>query len=240
MRIFAYIDGFNLYYGLKEFHKRGYSCKWLDLNKLCEFYNHNNSLTKIKYFTANVKPRIDDLKQPLRQQIYFRALETLPNIEIIKGGFQQKIIKAPLVEEYSNDLGQIARQKIWVSTFVRELKLPLANFLNKNKYQYALIHKSEEKGSDVNLATNLLNDAHLKLFDKAIVISNDSDLAEAIKIVKNQLKLQIMILNPHKKNCAFLKGIAPMKIIRAIALTSSQFPTKLTDKNGNFSKPQDW
>lgn len=187
-----------------------------------------------------MKPRINDTQQPLRQQIYFRALSTLPNIEIIKGAFQRNKIKAPLVEEYQNRIGQKIWQKISVSLFGVDKYLPVSNFLKYKKYQYVCIYKTKEKGSDVNLATHLLNDAHLGLFDKAVVVSNDSDLAEAIKIVKHQLKLQVEILNPHKKNCVFLRGIAPMKIIRAIALTSSQFPINLTDVNGNFSKPHNW
>jgi hypothetical protein len=41
--------------------------------------------------------------------------------------------------------------------------------------QYVKVIKTEEKGSDVNLATHLLHDAHLGRFDIAVVISNDSD-----------------------------------------------------------------
>jgi len=45
------------------------------------------------------------------------------------------------------------------------------------------VDKTEEKGSDVNLACHLLRDAYLKQFEVAAVISNDSDLAEPIRIV---------------------------------------------------------
>ena len=46
------------------------------------------------------------------------------------------------------------------------------------------IYKTEEKGSDVNLALHLLNDAWLNAFDCAVIVSNDSDLAPALKMVK--------------------------------------------------------
>lgn len=39
------------------------------------------------------------------------------------------------------------------------------------------IIKTEEKGSDVNLAVHLLNDGWLDAYDCAVVVSNDSDLA---------------------------------------------------------------
>ncbi len=38
--------------------------------------------------------------------------------------------------------------------------------------------KSEEKGSDVNLATALLVDAYERDFEQAVVVSNDSDLVD--------------------------------------------------------------
>jgi hypothetical protein len=48
------------------------------------------------------------------------------------------------------------------------------------------VWKNEEKGSDVNLALHLLNDAWLNAYDCAVVVSNDSDLAESIRLVKAQ------------------------------------------------------
>ena len=45
---------------------------------------------------------------------------------------------------------------------------------------------TEEKGSDVNLAVELVNDAWSNLYDTAVVVSNDSDLERAIRIVKKK------------------------------------------------------
>ena len=44
--------------------------------------------------------------------------------------------------------------------------------------------KTEEKGSDVNLACHLVADAFEKKCDAAFVISNDSDLLEPIRIAR--------------------------------------------------------
>jgi len=49
------------------------------------------------------------------------------------------------------------------------------------RQQYARVIKTEEKGSDVNLATHLLHDAHRGWFEAAVIVSNDSDLLEPIK-----------------------------------------------------------
>jgi len=48
------------------------------------------------------------------------------------------------------------------------------------------VWKNEEKGSDVNLALHVLNDAWLNAYDCAVIVSNDSDLAESLRLVKAQ------------------------------------------------------
>ena len=102
--------------------------------------------------------------------------------------------------------------------------------------------KTEEKGSDVNLGTHLIMDAYENKFDVAIVVSNDSDLAEPIKIVNNMPGLKVRLLNPYLRTNFKLQEAVnkDMKYIRASALRDSQFPDNLEDVNGNFHKPDTW
>ncbi len=73
----------------------------------------------------------------------------------------------------------------------------LGHFLrNKVKAEHAKpppdfvqVWKKEEKGSDVNLAVHLLNDAWKNEYDCAVVVSNDSDLAESMKLAKQHDKI---------------------------------------------------
>jgi len=51
------------------------------------------------------------------------------------------------------------------------------------------VWKNEEKGSDVNLAVHLLNDAWKNEYDCAVVVSNDSDLAESMRLAKQHNKV---------------------------------------------------
>ena len=62
------------------------------------------------------------------------------------------------------------------------------------------VHDTEEKGSDVNLATCLLTDYFLERqeYDAAVVVSNDSDLAMPIARLR-ELGFPIGVLNPHRK-----------------------------------------
>ncbi len=102
--------------------------------------------------------------------------------------------------------------------------------------------KTEEKGSDVNLATYLLLDGFQKTYDIAVLVTNDSDLLEPIRVVRNVLGLQVGILCPNVKASWVLRPPAVnfLKRIRTGVLANSQFPMQLTDASGIFQKPKTW
>ncbi|MFN0070462.1 MAG: NYN domain-containing protein, partial [Chloroflexota bacterium] len=168
MRTNIYVDGFNLYYGLKYYERQGRLYKWLDINALCTAELPGSTIHRIRYCTARVQPR-DDPRQPQRQQAYFRALETIPGLKIFLGHFLEDDKWMPLF-----DSKKIPPEKAHV------------------------IH-TEEKGSDVNLASLMLCDAFDGDFDLAVLISNDSDLKMPIEIVRRKFKLQVGILNPGQR-----------------------------------------
>jgi hypothetical protein len=62
------------------------------------------------------------------------------------------------------------------------------------------VYRSEEKGTDVNLAAHLIHDAHLGRFEAALVVSNDSDLKESVRIVKHEIGKIVGIFTPHPKS----------------------------------------
>jgi len=119
--------------------------------------------------------------------------------------------------------------------------MPLAN-CPPGKQQYVQVIKTEEKGSDVNIATHLLHDGYKGAYGVAVVISNDSDLVEAIKIVRNDLKKGVIVLNPFKDTPSQeLNRVATfVKPIRQGVLAASQFPSPMQDQNGSFYKPPNW
>ncbi|MDQ3713074.1 MAG: NYN domain-containing protein [Acidobacteriota bacterium] len=205
MKINVYIDGFNLYYGAIK----GTTYKWLDVLKMSQLLFPNDTINKIKYFSARVSARPTDPDQPIRQSTYWRALQTIPNLSIIEGSF-----------------------------LVKPVMMPLAN---TNPQQYARVIKTEEKGSDVNLAVHLLNDGYKKDYELAVMVTNDSDLLEPMRIVKQELNLLVGLANPHKNPSFVLRQHANfIKQIRGGVLHASQFPTTLTGANGTFHKPPTW
>ena len=205
MKINVYVDGFNLYYG----SLRRTPHRWLDLSTVCRLLFPSDTINRIKYFSARVSARPSDPDQPIRQSTYWRALETIPNLEIIEGSFLAKLVMMPVA--------------------------------NTNPQQYVRVIKTEEKGSDVNLAAHLLNDAHKGDFELAVLVTNDSDLLEPIKIVRHELNLPVGLVNPHRHPSFVLRPHATfIKQLRSGVLRLSQFPTTLTDSNGTFYKPSSW
>jgi hypothetical protein len=146
---------------------KGTSNKWLDLEALSKRLLPKDSIHRIRYFTALVDGRTDP-QGPQRQQTYLRALATIPCVSVHLGLFKTRPVTLPLVTPPPPP-GR---------THVR-------------------VYRTEEKGSDVNLATFLLLDAFQRDYDVAVVISNDSDLAEPIRVVREELRLPVGVVNPH-------------------------------------------
>lgn len=84
-RVFAYIDGFNLYGGLKQGNMN--NVLWLDIQKLSKSLLHDyQRLDYTKYFTTRIVTH--DFKKKKRQDTFIEALETLKDFEIIYGNFE--------------------------------------------------------------------------------------------------------------------------------------------------------
>lgn len=83
----AYIDGFNLYNGLKDKYGRKYL--WLDLEALCRsLMIPGQRLTNVRYFTAPVRSQPGSLR---RQQKFWNALDAhCTCVRIERGRFQEK------------------------------------------------------------------------------------------------------------------------------------------------------
>lgn len=84
-RVIAYIDGYNLYYGLRS--KNWKWAYWLNLQALMmSFLLNEEILEKTKYFTSIVKEPPD---KRIRQAVFLEALQTLKNLKSFMGIFFQ-------------------------------------------------------------------------------------------------------------------------------------------------------
>ena len=186
--------------------------RWLDLSKLCSRLVPNHELGRIRYFTAPIEDRPNRPGQRQRQLTYLRALNTIPNLSIHQGQFRTDPKRRRLVEPIPE-----------VGEFVEVLE-------------------TREKGTDVNLATHLLVDGFLEDYEQAVVISNDSDMALAIRKVRDVIELPVGVVNPGRR--------VPTKTLRDAStfhryifkrtLAECQFPDTLTDEVGTITKPVGW
>ncbi len=104
---------------------------------------------------------------------------------------------------------------------------------------WANVLLTEEKGTDVNLAVHLLNDAWLNKYDCAVVVSNDSDLAEAMRLAKEQSKLIGWMVTGKQHPSQVLAKIAHFrKPIRNHLLSSSQLPANIPGTT--ITRPSVW
>lgn len=190
---------------------RGTAYRWLDLTQLGRELLPSHTINRIRYFTARIRPRPDDPQKATRQQTYLRALATLPNLSIHYGHFLDKRVRMPLAQP--------------------PIQGP----------RTAEVLRTDEKGSDVNLATYLLADGFRGDYELAAVISNDSDLTLPIELVRQELHLDVGVFNPQTITSRALQNAASFyRPVRPNALRASQFPTTLRDQHGLMTKPHGW
>jgi uncharacterized LabA/DUF88 family protein len=232
MKTNVYIDGFNFYYGMFQ-PPRSLPWKWLDFMRLSQRLFPDRTINRIRYFTAEVSPTPSDPDTAVRQQTYFRALETIPILTIHTGTF----------------LRSRRRQ-----TPVRPIPIPNLNPpltpACEAELRRALdaIHRievrhTEEKGSDVNLASYLLLDAFDQDCAAVVVFSNDSDLATPVQIVRDRFGLDVTVYNPHPGEPTFkLRDAATQsRRLRPNVLRPCLFPDPVYDQQGRaIHKPEKW
>lgn len=150
----VYVDGFNLYRNALQKHPE---VKWLDLVRLCEIVMPGFTISKVRFFTAEIHAlKGTDPRSPSRQQAYLRALDTNDRLVIHRGRFRaaKRTMDALPIE-----VGPDGRRK--------QVK----------------VRKIEEKQSDVNLATWMIRDAMLNEADVYVLLSSDSDFAGLLNVM---------------------------------------------------------
>lgn len=212
-RVIAYIDGFNLYHGLRDAGWRW--AYWLDMAALAKnLLKPEQTLVFTKYFTARIagpKPadsaakarRLADKRQ--RQTAYLDALATLADFQMFEGHYLAK-------ERSCHTCGAQ-----WTT--------------------------HEEKMTDVSIATELLVDAFQDAFDTALLISADSDLTPPTLAVRQFFPgKRIVAAFPPKRSSVQLKRAANASFtIGRGKLKQSLLPGQVTLPNGHvITRPARW
>ena len=190
---------------------KGTPFKWLDLVALFEkVLQPRHHILKVKYFTARVSGPPADPSKPQRQDVYLRALEHY----------------RPEVEVY---FGHFLRHRV---------RAPLAQPAGHQRTVEVI--RTEEKGSDVNLAVHIVNDAWLDAYDCAVVVSNDSDIAEAMRLVRRHCGKRIGLVTPGtgRPSRQLMAHADFSRHVRTNGLQHSQLPDPIPETN--IRKPAAW
>ena len=146
---------------------------WLDISKLMESnLKPPLKIEKIKIFTADLLPGQYNKFAIHKQKAYHEAI--------------------------SNQYANI--EFIKGNYLPKSLQIPYSG--SRTVKQYFEYKTFEEKGTDVNLALHMLNDSWLDLYDCAILVSNDTDFSEAMKMVRYQNKKTIGLFTPGKNRAS--------------------------------------
>lgn len=256
MRVGVYVDAFNLYYGGKGHcgaSTQGW--RWLDVRAFSQAvintYLHqatakgwngatiwsNATIDRLVYCTAPISAASDPTGFQ-HQDAYIRALLNSGSADRVERGYyQQKVKYAPLATRGKNNTPQLV-SSAW-PLMVKDATgadVPDANFL------VSYLH-TEEKGSDVNVASHLLIDALTAQVDAVMVISNDSDLRFPVEHARTLMPTAV--INP---STGFTAGA--LKIPKQDIPTSTHWnwqvvPTHFTSNQlpatvGTITRPNGW
>jgi uncharacterized LabA/DUF88 family protein len=203
-RVIAYVDGFNLYYGLREQGWRRFY--WLNIRRLIEgLLKPNQRLISTKYFTSLVSSTPSDPDKNRRQVAYLDALRTIPDFRIIYGHYLHNTQKC-------RNCGAT-----WVV--------------------------SDEKMTDVNIATEMMVDAFQDSLDTAIVVSADSDLSGPIEAVRRLFpaKRVVVFFPPGRSSKRLIQVAHGFVKIPRNKLAQSQFPEQVKAPAGVvIHRPPTW
>ncbi len=223
LRTIIYVDGFNLYYSVLT----GSAYKWLDIHEL---FAHriiipaepSSEIVQTKFFTSPILGKFStDPESPHRQVRYHNALKARhPELLEIILGYHSPKITNAYHADPANGTDQIKVQVM------------------------------EEKQTDVNIGVHMYRDTARSAADQLVLVSNDSDLAPALEIIrKDYTQLKIGIIFPaysHRKGSrrsGRLKQLADWTrdYLRVDELEQCQLPETLQNrKNRTLRKPEKW
>ena len=185
--------------------------RWLDLQALAtRLLSPRFTPHRIRYFTAPIRGEPADRQKRSRQQAYLRALRTIPQLVIHEGRFQSNRSSMPLASP------------------------------KPGGPRFATVIKTEEKGSDANLAAYLTRDAAKRDCKAAFVITGDSDFAGVIQMVRQDFNFPVHVVDPKGESKHLPRAATAYQLLNRSLLPQCQFPDTLSDRYGLITRPKAW
>jgi uncharacterized LabA/DUF88 family protein len=138
--------------------------------------------------------------------------------------------------------GPVSRHKEYVKALeARGVVCVMGHFKKKDRQCFHCGSKwvgHEEKETDVSIGIALVNDAHRGRFDRAYLVTRDSDLSPAVKMVRAELpQKEIVTVAPplmaHSQD--LLKVCNSKRKINAAQVRACLFPKKILNPDGTIA-----
>jgi len=196
--------------------------------------------------------------------VYYRALKNRPYKWLDFAALSKRLLDpadtiqhiryfTARVSPRAGDPDAPRRQQIYLSTLgtIPNLTVHYGRFLSKTKRRplvsdpskFVEVHDTEEKGSDVSLAVHLLNDGWLETYDVALVLSQDTDLIEPLRIVSRDLRkiVGLIWLDGRRPDRLLADASSFVRHVRPADLAAAQFPNPAVTADGTkIFKPATW
>lgn len=178
----------------------------------------DHDVLHVHYFTALIRAGAgDDPQGPVRQQTYIRALDSTGRVTPHYGTYRMDKRPMPKHPAEIGDDGKLVR---------------------------VMVRKTEEKGSDVNLAVRMLLDAHRNQASLYCMLTNDSDQVTTIKTLQEDVKVDVGWISPLPtlRQSKELKKTNPAVVacVTAADLMASQFPDQVPYGRQTLHRPASW
>jgi len=211
----VYVDGFNFDYAAFGRGRGTHAAyRWLDLPRFFDVVLPDLDITHIRYFTAKVRPapwKPADYAATGRQERYLGAIASSPRTTIHQAKFATWRVKRPLA-------GPIGVTPTYVTVW-----------------------DTKEKGSDVSLASFMLVDGFKGLCDVAVVVSDDSDLLDPVRLVRSELGLTVGVVRVSTHRASVFRADADfVRSVRRWHFATSQLPDVVDVPGGSIRRPEGW
>ncbi|MCW2843474.1 MAG: hypothetical protein JWN22_1390 [Nocardioides sp.] len=201
MRVGVYVDAFNLYYGARDRCGRSSpGWRWLDVRGLVSdvvarqaTYDSqwmDAELDRVVYCTARISAKTNPSGHK-DQDTYLRALIASGAVDDVEyGTYVSRVKMAPVATKDRKGRPVLVGPQ-WPLVVQDGLRQPVQS----GTFLVSYLH-TEEKGSDVNVATRMLIDVLRAEVDAVVMVSNDSDLK--LPVTEAKALVPVGLINPGK------------------------------------------
>ncbi len=187
---------------------------WIDLRRLAERITprHYGTVDSVFLYTAPLLDRKGCVGVATKQDIWFRALSATNAAQVVLGHHVRQLRSLPRAEPGGTEGSAVK------------------------------VVQTIEKGSDVNLAVDLVDRAHRGRFHAAAVVSNDGDLRRAVELVSRGLSIPVLVVNPQpgRQSRGLAAAATDVRTVRPNDLVQSQLAERIETATDVIHKPSAW